>query len=81
MMGNFSHFYSNQFWTNLKDNCLSTCINNDGMGTKNLLQTEKACARNCMVHAFNMRKNIDNFAYKQNANSLLKYDRTFVNKI
>ena len=81
MLGNFSHFYSNQFWGQLKDNCLVSCINTDGMGTKNLLQTEKACARNCMVHAVNMRRNIDLFAEKQKANNYLRYDRTFVNKI
>jgi len=81
MLGNYSHFYSNHYWGQLKDNCLISCITNDGMGTKNLLQTEKACARNCMIHAFNMRKNIDNFADKQKANSYLKYDRTFINKI
>lgn len=81
MLGNFSHFYSNQFWGQLKDNCLVSCINSDGMGTKNLLQTEKACARNCMVHAVNMRRNIDLFAQKQKANHYLRYDRTNLNKI
>lgn len=81
MMGNFSHFYSNQYWGQLKDNCLSICITNDGMGTKNLLQTEKACARNCMVHAFNLRRNLDMFVQKQQADSFFKYDRTLLNKM
>ena len=58
-----------------------SCVTNDGLGTKNLLQTEKACARNCMVHAFNMRRNIDMFAQKQQSSDYLKYDRTLLNKM
>lgn len=81
MLGNFSHFYSNQFWGQLKDNCLNTCIDVDGLGTKNLLQTEKVCARNCMVHAFALRRNVDIFAEKQKSSTFLEYDRTFINKI
>ena len=81
MPGNYSHFYSNLYWGQLKDNCLTSCITNEGMGTKNLLQSEKACARNCMVHAFNLRRNIDSFAKKQKANIFFKFDQTIVNKI
>lgn len=79
--GHYGYFYSHQFYGTIRNNCLTACIDSDGLGTKNLLQTEKACARNCMVHAWNLRRNMNLFAEKQAANRYLGFDRTLVNKL
>lgn len=81
MTGNYNEFYGNMYWSQLKNNCLNTCLTNEGMGTKNLLINEKACARNCLVHAFTMRKYLHSFEKKQAANRFLKYDQTLLNKM
>ena len=81
LAGNYSNFYSNIYWTQLKNNCLNTCLTNEGMGTKNLLMNEKVCARNCLVHAFAMRRYIDIFTEKQRSDKMMGYDQTLLNKM
>ena len=60
---------------------MNTCLTEEGMGTKNLLINEKACARNCMVHAFTMRKYLDSFSQKSKSDNYLGYNQTLNNSI
>ena len=51
------------------------------MGTKNLLINEKACARNCLVHAFSMRKYLNTFVDKKKYDHRMGYDQTLFDSI
>ena len=60
---------------------MNICLTSEGMGTKNLLINEKACARNCLVHAYAMRKYMNTFHDKKKYDNRMGYDQTLHNGI
>jgi len=54
-------------------------LTEEGMGTKNLLINEKACARNCMAHAITFKKYLNTFERKLRSDKMHKYDQVLRN--
>lgn len=79
--GQYSYFYFNSMTASLKKQCFNFCLTRDSLSTKNLVQGEKNCLRECLLHSLKLTTALESLIYKHQQISEKGEDLTLLDYI